>query len=68
MFVFCVFNIIVNLIVIIFHTNDCKGKTYKFKTESKIHRKKVKINVNIKTIEAYSRNKYMYILYISTKR
>lgn len=41
---------------------------HKFKTESKIHRKKVKINVNIKTIEAYSRNKYMYILYISTKR
>lgn len=37
---------------------------YKFKIESKIYWKKVKINVNIKIIEVYSWNKYMYILYM----
>lgn len=46
--------LIVNLIVIIFYINDCKGKIYKFKIESKIYWKKVKINVNIKIIEVYS--------------
>lgn len=60
--------LIVNLIVIIFYINDCKGKIFKFKIESKIYWKKVKINVNIKIIEVYSWNKYMYILYILIKR